>query len=151
MASQLRAATTCLAVLLNRRAGVGAIRAVHAAVARQRAQQGMAVRAVVKPLAGIGGHGLAFGKAALGAGEGGFQGDGAHGACSASNCIFHAQFLSIKTIRNQRKHQRHQQQRAHRYKQHLVSAFYSRHGAHLAWCALRSGPPNALACKEQCH
>jgi hypothetical protein len=77
--SQLSAATTLPAVLLNRRAGIGAIRAVHAAVARQRAQHGMAVRAVVKPLAGIGGHGFAFGKAALGAGEGGLQGEGAHG------------------------------------------------------------------------
>ena len=78
-------APALLTVFLNRRAGVGAVRAIHAAVARQRAQHRLAVRAVVKPLAGIGGHGLAFGKAALGAGEGGLQGDGGHGVAFNKN------------------------------------------------------------------
>ncbi|AEV36569.1 Transposase [Pseudovibrio sp. FO-BEG1] len=43
----------------------GAVRAVYAAVAGQRFQQGAAAFALIKPLAGIGGHHFGFAVAAI--------------------------------------------------------------------------------------
>ena len=50
------AAASALAVLLDRRAGHGAVRAKHAAVARQRLQPSAAALAVIEELAGVRWH-----------------------------------------------------------------------------------------------
>ena len=65
-----------LAAFLNRRARVCSIRAIHAAVTRQRFEQGMAVRTFVKPLTGIRRHRLDMGEPAFGTGQRGLQGNG---------------------------------------------------------------------------
>lgn len=54
---------------LDRWAGLGAIRAIDAAIARQRLQKRAAALAVIKPLAGIGRHDFSLGMAAFGAGD----------------------------------------------------------------------------------
>ena len=50
------AATAARALCLNGRARHGAVGAIHAAVARQRLEHRVAVRTLVEPLAGVGGH-----------------------------------------------------------------------------------------------
>ena len=64
-----------LSALLNRWAPICAERAVNAAVPLEWLEHGVAVRALVKPLTGIGGHRLNFRKTTLRAGQRGLQCD----------------------------------------------------------------------------
>lgn len=73
----LATTSALLATLLDRWTGIGAKRAVHTAIALERLEHRVALGAFVKPLAGIGGHGLGFGKPALRACQRGLQRDGA--------------------------------------------------------------------------
>src|SRR5579864_1056201 len=66
------------ALLLHRRALHGTERAEYAAVPRIGAQQGLAVAALVKELAGIRGHGFLSGKTTVRTGQHGFQDDRIH-------------------------------------------------------------------------
>ena len=70
--------------LLDGRASVRAVRAIHTAVARSWREHRVAVRALVEPLTGIRGHRLTAGKATLGAGQRGLQCDGAQCASPAN-------------------------------------------------------------------
>ena len=72
----LTAAPALLATFLNWWARACAIRAEHATVTLKRLDDDVAVRAFVKPLAGIRGHYFTFRKAALRTGQRGVQGDG---------------------------------------------------------------------------
>ena len=65
----LAAAASVLAVLLNRRARHGPVGAEHAAIARFRLEYRVALPALIKPLAGIGGHGLGLVVAAFRTGQ----------------------------------------------------------------------------------
>ena len=65
----LAAAASVLAVLLNRRAWHGPVGAEHAAITRLRLEYRVALPALVKPLAGIGGHGLGLLVAAFRTGQ----------------------------------------------------------------------------------
>lgn len=60
---------TATSFLLHRRTRHAAIRAIHAAVAGLGFEQGVAVAALVEPLAGIFGHGFLFLVSAVRAGE----------------------------------------------------------------------------------
>lgn len=64
-----RGAACTLASLLNWRAPFTAVRAVHAAVTWLGCEYHVALLALVKPLAGIGRHGLDLGVTALGTGQ----------------------------------------------------------------------------------
>ena len=61
---------------------MGAVRAVNAAVTGLGLEYGMAVPAFIKPLAGVCRHRLCPGVAAFGAGQRGFELDGADTAIS---------------------------------------------------------------------
>ena len=67
-----------LAVLLDRRARVGAVGAIHTAVPWWWLEHGVAVRAFVKLLTGIRGHRLNFSKDTLRRSQSGFQRDSFH-------------------------------------------------------------------------
>jgi hypothetical protein len=75
--SALSAAATAshsaLALRLDRRARHGAIGAIDAAVTRLGLEHSVALLALVEPLAGVGGHGLGLGVAALRTGQGRVQ------------------------------------------------------------------------------
>lgn len=79
-----RGAACTLASLLNWRAPFTAVRAVHAAVTRLGREYHVALLALVKPLAGIGGHGLDLGVTALGTGQRRFQDHRSHLAAPAT-------------------------------------------------------------------
>ena len=63
----LGAAAAAGTALLDWRTLDGAVRAVHAAIARQRLENGMARGALIEPLARIGRHGFAGTRTTLGA------------------------------------------------------------------------------------
>src|SRR2546425_11132568 len=67
-----------MCVLLDRRALNRTERAEHAAVARIRAQAGLAVAALVVELTSVRGHGFLLGEAAVRTGHHGFKNDSAH-------------------------------------------------------------------------
>ncbi len=71
-------ATASFAIFLDRRAGYCAVRAKDAAVSRFGSKNGVALLALVKPLAGVGGHGFGLDVLTLWASQRGFQNDDTH-------------------------------------------------------------------------
>lgn len=72
----LAATPALLAAFLNRWARVCTVRTIHTAVPVQRFQHGVAVRALIEPLAGVRGHRLTLRKATLRTSQRGLQRDG---------------------------------------------------------------------------
>ena len=90
------AAPATRATLLDRWAGLTRIGAIHAAVARFGPEQRMALRAFIKPLAGVGGHGFGFRETALWAGQGGFQGHRVDGSAFALRAAVQALWEQLR-------------------------------------------------------